>query len=511
MKRSKSDKIDKTSLLLLALVLLLGVILSYLLYTGPFTYYDDNYYILFAHQMLNGTFKPDAIPYSVETLTIASLAFSFLLFGYGIFQASLPSLAEYLLTAVFVFLLARKMFGKYFAALASFLFVTAPFVIGYTTRALPDLFTGLTVAIATYYLYDAINLNSKKGFFLAGFFASFTMLVKTAGLMIPALFILYFAYFAVKKRARKQVACGILGLSVPIMAMLLYFFVMTGNPLFNLHIYAGFKLLSPTTFGANLDQFNISINPIFLLYFLGMPNYGPHVYPLGLAVAIAIVGMILSIIRKELHITLFSITFMAVLLYAFFGSKSLFSYVPISVVERYFDMVAAPIAIVATYALLEFYKYIKKTNMQAARLIVALAVVFVALTNFETYTGFYYYGSGIKGYNCLFQQAVAYMSKTNSSIAVVNSQNPYLDSQYLNFVSSYKDNFSPAIGACKSSDANSLLINVFTNFDYRDEQKALSDWLGGNCTAMPITSYNFSFGKDFYEAATLYQIENASS
>ncbi|MGC9156758.1 MAG: ArnT family glycosyltransferase [Candidatus Micrarchaeia archaeon] len=511
MRKSKFSRVDKVSILLLALTILLGVLLSYLLYTGPFTYYDDNYYILFAHQMLNGNFRPNGIPYSVETLTDASLAISFLLFGYGILQASMPSLLEYLLTIALVFLLARRMFGKYFATIASVLFETAPFVIGYVTRALPDIFTGLTVAIAIYYLYDAIELNSKKGFFLSGFFASLTMLVKTAGLIIPALFALYFTYFVTKKRKRKQATYGILGIASPMAVMLLYFFFMTEDPLFNLHVYSAFKLLSPTTFNANLNQFNISLNPIFLMYFFGIQNYGPDIYPLGLVASLAIAGMVISTIRKKLHIVLLSITFAAVLLYAFFGSKSLFSYIPIAVVERYFDIVAAPIAIVATYALFEFYKSIKRLNTQAARLIVALVVVFAVATNFETYRGFYYYLLGIRGYNCIFQQAAAYVSKTSTNNAIVNSQNPYLDSQYLNFVSSYEYNFTPATEICKSSDVGSLLINVFNNFDYDSEQNAFHSWLGSNCTAVRLTSYTFSFGKGFYEAVAIYRIRNVSA
>ncbi len=511
MKRSKSDKIDKTSLLLLALVLLLGVLLSYLLYTGPFTYYDDNYYILFAHQMLNGTFKPNGIPYSVETLTVASLALSFLLFGYGIFQASLPSLLEYILTAIFVFLLARKMFGKYFAAIASVLFETAPFVVGYVTRALPDIFTGLTVAIAIYYLHDAIELNSKKGFFLSGLFASLTMLVKTAGLIIPALFALYFAYFVTKRRTRKQATYGILGIASPIAAMFLYFFLMTGDPIFNLHVYSTLKLLAPTTFGLNLDEFDISINPIFVMYFLGIQHYGPYIYPMGLIAMAAIAGMALSIARKETEIVLFSITFMAVLLYMFFGSKSLSNYIPISAIERYFDIVAAPMAIVATYALFAFYNYIRKTSTKAANLIIALVVAFIIITNFDTYMSFYNYGLDINGYNRIFQQAAIQLSKIKSSVTLVNSQHPHLDSQYLDFVSGYKEDFTPATGICEKSDANLLLINIFNNFDYSVEQNSMYKWLGSNCTATRLKSYNFSFGEGFYEAADIYRIRNTSS
>ncbi|MGC9037161.1 MAG: hypothetical protein ACP5IK_00385, partial [Candidatus Micrarchaeia archaeon] len=143
--------------------------------------------------------------------------------------------------------------------------------------------------------------------------------------------------------------------------------------------------------------------------------------------------------------------------------------------------------------------------------IVALVVVFAVATNFETYRGFYYYQMMIKGYNYLFHQTVAYMSKINESGAIVNSQNPYLDSQYLNFVSGYEYNFTPVMGICKGSDAGALIINVFTNFDYNIEQNTLANWLGSNCTATRLISYNFSFGEGLSEAATIYQIRNASS
>jgi len=77
--------------------------------------------------MLQGTFRPSGIPFTVETLTIASIAFSFLLFGYGPLQAALPSLVEYLATIVVIFFLGRKMFNDYFGGAASFLYANCSF------------------------------------------------------------------------------------------------------------------------------------------------------------------------------------------------------------------------------------------------------------------------------------------------------------------------------------------------------------------------------------------------
>ena len=153
--------------------------------------------------MLQGTFRPNGILFTVETLTIASIAFSFLFFGYGHLQAALPSLVEYLATIIVIFFLGRKMSNDYFGGIALFLYATAPFVVGYTTRALPVIFTGLTVAIACYYIYDATKLKSERAMFLAGFFISLTMLVKTAGAIMIASFIIALAYLYEHKMFRK--------------------------------------------------------------------------------------------------------------------------------------------------------------------------------------------------------------------------------------------------------------------------------------------------------------------
>jgi len=68
-------------IVILILVLSTAIVLSYIFYSGSFVYYDDNYYIFSAHQMLQGAFRPNDILFTVETLTIASIAISFLFFG----------------------------------------------------------------------------------------------------------------------------------------------------------------------------------------------------------------------------------------------------------------------------------------------------------------------------------------------------------------------------------------------------------------------------------------------
>ena len=165
-------------------------------------------------------------------------------------QAALPSLVEYIATIIVIFFLSRKMSNDYFGGIASFLYATAPFVVGYTTRALPVIFTGLTVAIACYYIYDATKLKSERAMFLAGFFISLTMLVKTAGAIMIASFIITLAYLYAHKMFRKykrMLAYAFVGMVIPLLIMVLYLYLLTGNTIFNLHSYAGIVNLAPTT------------------------------------------------------------------------------------------------------------------------------------------------------------------------------------------------------------------------------------------------------------------------
>ncbi|MGC8710593.1 MAG: ArnT family glycosyltransferase [Candidatus Micrarchaeia archaeon] len=486
-------------------IIALALILSYIFYSGPFVYYDDNCYIYFAHQMIQGTFVPNDMPFSVETLTIASLALSFIIFGYGALQAALPSLFEYIATIIVIFLLGRKMFNDYFAGIASFLFATAPFVLGYTTRALPDMFTALAVTIAAYFLYDAIKLNSKRAFFIAGFFATFTMLIKTAGLIVIISFVASLFYLFFSKKFRMSIGYSVLGMAIPLLAMFLCFFALVHNPFYNLYIYSSsFKNMAPTTFYENLKIFNISINPLLLLNVKNAQG-SPHVYPLGAIALLAIVGSILGIIKKDKFIISSFIISAIPMLYIFFGSKSIFQYIPISIVSRYFEIVAAPMAILATYALFKLYKSVSRASKPAAWLTIFLILGFAMLTNALIYHSFYNYHLGIRSYNVAYQFILGQMPPGSNNVLFA-SMLPGSDTQYLEFLSSFKKNFSILPSKCNASYNNVLLINSFTNFNINQQSSLIAKWLGNNCTTKIISSYNMSTGQSLYTKVDLYKI-----
>jgi len=493
-------------IIILILVLFAAIVLSYIFYSGPFVYYDDNYYIFSAHQMLQGTFRPNGNPFTVETLTIASIALSFLLFGYGPLQAALPSFVEYFATIIVIFFLGRKIFNDYFGGITSFLYATAPFVVGYTTRALPDIFTGLTVAIACYYIYDAIELKSERAMFLAGFFIALTMLVKTAGAIMIASFLISLAYLYAHKKFRKykrMLAYAFVGMIIPLLIMMLYFYLLTGNPFFNLNSYAGIVNLAPTTLFKNIVAFDVSVNPIYLFN----ENQDPYTFPNGIIFILAFAGMILGIARKKISIEVFSLLILIPLLYFFFGTKSLNHYVPISVVSRYLAIVAAPIAILAAYILNALYIAIKKESRAAASFIIVAIIFYSVFINLSTYRALYYYNLGVRSYNTIYSALLHAISDTNADRVYLSSMLQGLDQQYLEFLSGFNGiNFSSAGPVCTPSYYRAMLINSFNNFGAEQSNASLISWLGENCSLVKITSYKLDTGPNLWTEGELFKI-----
>jgi len=492
-------------IIILGLVLFTGVVLSYIFYSGPFVYYDDNYYIFSAHQMLQGAFRPNGNPFTVETLTIASIALSFLLFGYGPLQAALPSLVEYLATIVAIFFLGRKMFDVYFGGVTSFLYATAPFVVGYTTRALPDIFTGLTVAIACYYIYDAIELKSERAMFLAGFFISLTMLVKTAGVIMIASFLIGLAYLYTHnkfRRYKRMLAYAFAGMIIPLLIMMLYFYLLTGNPLFNLHSYAGIVNLAPTTVLKNISAFNISINPLYLFNV----NQDPYTFPIGIIYILAFAGMVLGIARKKISIETFSLLVLIPMLYLFFGTKSLNHYVPISVVSRYLTIFVAPLAILAAYTLNALYIAIKKESRAVASFIIIAIIFYSVFINLSTYRALYYYNLGVRSYNAIYSTLLHVISDSHANRVDMSNTLQGLDQQYLEFLSGYRMNFSFVGPMCTPKYYRAMLLNSFNNFAAEQNNASLISWLGGNCSLVNITSYKVDTGPNLWTEGELFKI-----
>src|SRR5579863_7402834 len=134
---------SRFSYLILSIIIIICVVLSYSLYTGPFYSFDDGNYIVFAHQILDRNFSLSQNPYAYGFLMPLTLVPSLTIFGINLLAITMPAFIEYIIIVILAFFIGKKLYGNEVGLVSAFLISTAPFVVGYSTRVLPDMAVGV--------------------------------------------------------------------------------------------------------------------------------------------------------------------------------------------------------------------------------------------------------------------------------------------------------------------------------------------------------------------------------
>ena len=147
---------DKFNLYAVAILLLIGIGLIAYLHILPNMTFDDYDYILFAHQMLSGTFNQLQSPYAYGTGLIAVYALALSISNSVTSIAIVNSLAFFGLILM-LYIIVKDYFNKEVALVTTICMELSAFIIPYATRALPEMWIGLIYAIVFYLFYKAKN------------------------------------------------------------------------------------------------------------------------------------------------------------------------------------------------------------------------------------------------------------------------------------------------------------------------------------------------------------------
>ncbi|MCL5430295.1 MAG: glycosyltransferase family 39 protein [Candidatus Marsarchaeota archaeon] len=541
----------RTTQLLLLLILVLAFTLSYVFYAGPFYSFDDHLYLGYAHQVLSGTFNPGETQYAYGFLFPIAIAASFLAFGIGPLSAVIPTFMAFIALILLTFLLGRELYSENLGLLAAFFVVTAPFVIEYTTRVLPDMAIGAVATMSIYVLAIAHKNESEKSryfYLIAGGLAMLTIYFKLIGLAFALFFFLaallstYLRFnlkkdLFIKQRSKVIVSrTGLAFLTIGIIAVgIIYlsaFYFSTGNPLGELSSYGEHQnAISPTNLSSNIGTLGITFSivaaPNFGVQLASIPD--PQVYSMGFLLIFALIATFIGIKRKDANVAFLSIIFWGFFLYLFFGSVTISAYHMITVITRYFIAVAAPLSILAAYFVLSignvFAVAFKKTGFAV---IVLVFVAILLYANLQIYGSIYYYNKAISGDSTVMSYAVSYFNtiQTKSDL-LINDNNSY---EYMNFLSEngnaqYVPNMSVLqiyhTNTLKSQIANACLTNnaymmvVVDNFTTNNYDILSSPIVWPkNCSPIRVAVFNDTAAASntpqgqFLINATLYKISN---
>ncbi len=547
-KRISRDRIMIAYIALFA-ILVFGISLSLLLYTGPYLNYDDQFYISSAHMLLQGEHFLYS-KFSYGFLKTALLALSFKILGYGSIQAALPNLAYFIIIIYLAFLVGKHLQGYALGLLSAFLAAGMPFLIENATRVLSDVPLGMAVALFFYIIVKYADEESRKkhstAYFAlaAGLAASLSIYFKTEGfiiifaegLAILALYVVGKLHHG-KTRGSNRVntpflAYSIIGLVIGLLIYFTVFYIFTSNPFFSIENYGG--AAAPT-----------GINKLYTIELLLNPNTFASINighiqstSLGLFPILSLIGTAIGLKKHNMKVLSISVFFWFVFVYLFFGPASTTHFIMVPTVTRLFDALAVPFAVLSAYGIITLYMMGVAASRHRTRvLIVGAALVLLALvllTDIPLYHVDKVYTKSIHEVNSMYKAVdVELLSLSNGTnlTTYINGSIGFRQVEYnsMQFVSSYSpaESFFVTNSVDKSIVVPQCPVLTPLSNDYLLDFTGaimptntsmlgnyIQSWLGSNCTA--VLQYRYAENKTYYsymylQAAYVYRIEPANS
>ncbi len=508
--------------LAIVLVLVVAAIMCWYLYAGPNPFYDDSTYVFLANYAIANTNIFILINrFGYGFLKVYFIALSFSLFGYGGFQAVLSSVVSYMAMVILIFLTgARLKKGVYFGTLAAFIGAAAPFIAGYATRTLPDIPLGMLVALSTY----LFTLGQKRIFrhkmipvFLFGFVTALTAYINEQGFIfiVFSAAVLVAMYFLERiGHSHKKMTMSstyliffFLGIAAGIMLYLIAYYLIVNDAFYVFEHYSNI----PNSMSV-VDRVMI----LFAPYAQNASSFNEEIYPAGVILILSIVGIPLSILKREKTVIYIAIVYSLTLAYMLIAPSSPSvtlaggGYVPIPFVTRMLDMFALPIALLCAYTVFTVFELVRTYGGKKVALIVAgLLIASVFLAEVPEYAFVKSYNTGIAKDNVQFSDMFAYIANVShgrhTEIYEVTPANVfdlemiYAFSYFSKFSHEYSMNslatgvptmyYSPSCNNPTKPSFMIILYNIDENATSTAENNIVLNWLAANCTETYLRSF----------------------
>ncbi|MBI2653365.1 glycosyltransferase family 39 protein [Candidatus Woesearchaeota archaeon] len=326
-------KIVENSKIALPLIVLLGLILRIIFFSGMGTS-DDLLYSRFAHYLDKGVYLDADLSLSTRLGIIFLTAISYSLFGINDFSSVFFVLASSLAGIVLVYYFGKLIFDKKTGLIAAFLLSIFPLDIVYSTRLLTDVPSAFLMNLGVYiFLYNELKMKWRfgSGYLLSGIFIGLGYMIRETILLIGIFFVFYSVY---RKKIKKEYLLVAFGFLMIFAIESSIFYGLTGYPLFRQH--ASQQAL----------EYSFVMHDYFgrLEFPKGLLHY-PYIILTGnspLFYILIFISIIHFMLQKNKEAYLMLIWFIPLLLYLSFGTTSLTSYIPLRAVERYLTIISVP-------------------------------------------------------------------------------------------------------------------------------------------------------------------------
>ncbi len=514
-KKSSSCCIAERHIIeIFSLVALISVsmILVVLLYSGPFVFYDDTLYMMHAHQMLEGSFNPlKGFPFSANFIMIGIEAVFIALFGDNALAVEMPSLISLAIMIILTYLIGKKVYGSSLGFISAAFIAVSPITVGYATRVLPDLMSGMFAALLIYMIVATKNSEHRKLLsFLAGVLAPLLIAVKTESSFFVIAVILFVAIYEIhakqKRRAGQDqykinIKLATIGFLIGMIILFGYFFIYSGKIFYWVLKYgASNTLFTHSTLAQNIHSLLVFLDPY--TFFGGMRGYrlDCYIFPMGLLLDLALIGSVIFIALRKWDITLFAISCLIVVMLLFFIPETSNPYTFVTVIDRFLIIILPLMALVAGYTLIAIYNILKKRKALAL-FTLAILITYIFVANIPEYYSIYRYNFASAFTLHAYQNIITYMHGFRNASVYCAGVDTYLSCLYMQFLSGYNSNISFTTPS-SYSQIRPVMFVVYTNFT--GQPNKASAWIGSNRSIEEIFNYssrNSSIYVSFYKVS----------
>jgi|TARA_B100001971_G_C18260544_1_gene586409 4-amino-4-deoxy-L-arabinose transferase-like glycosyltransferase len=346
------------SRILLVSILIFALALRLIFFTGIGPS-DSLSYTATADMLAEGESIGEERAYGLRLGIIFPVSALYSIFGVNEFSSNILTLLISLASIVLIYNFGKFLFNDKVALLSAFLLSFFPFDVVYSTRLMTDLPSAFFVASSVYFFLKSEKINkitiSNWYLIFSGLFLGIAYLIRELSLLIGLFFLIYFIY---NKKIRSRYLFIVLGFFVIISFELLYFLIITGNPLFRyLTSSSGAiaNIIATNMYGRGSLPFSLLHYPYIILTDNLLGLFYPFIF---IAIVFCIVNK-----KKETHNLLF--WFIPLLLYISFGSISLTRYIPIPASARFLSIITIPGILLLSYFLMQNENLIKRVLMAA--------------------------------------------------------------------------------------------------------------------------------------------------
>ncbi len=395
----------------LLLIIILGLVVAGLFYSGPLYIDDQSLYITYSYQLLQGNLSvTTSTPYKIGLLPLATIAISESLFGVSSLSYVLPTLLELVLIIILTFLVGKEFFDVKTGLLGSLLIPILPFVLQYATSAFPDMLLGVLAGLSIYLLIVGLKKKKDNILLISGLVAGLMLSAKLGGVGFGVILILTLAL-----RDRKYVKAFSIGYFTSVIGYLILLYIASNGNLFP--VLSSYSIRQVTLAVPNSNNGALYYNIYWMLDMisgaasLSAPLF--KTYPLGITLILVIIGSAVALTKLKRRGTYLVSSFWLVFLYLFLGSESITSYQPIVFVDRYLLIVVVPLVLLISAFLVFVYDFCLNNIRKSFAIMAVVAIISALLiSNLQSYGLVYNYN------NLISEQCLSYI-QNNSVITSI--------------------------------------------------------------------------------------------